>query len=291
MGKKPILTIGLPVYNGGDTLKRSIDSLLAQTFTDFELIISDNASTDSTSDICSEYEKKDNRIKHVRHNKTTNHMVNWRFPVQHAKGKYFMWASDDDYWEKQFVEKNIEILESHPKVVGSISDIKLFGPNIKNYMSNSKESQSKLKIVRSVTGTYEEKVKNILEFNWCLNLYSIFRTKELKKSLVFSVMSCSWDFALMLNVAKFGEFYVLNEALFQRGTEGATSNPSFIDTFKVQNLGWFHVYFPYVPYSIWCMNNLGLRLFLKHFSHFKYLNLHSEKKILREIIKSTFNNQ
>jgi glycosyltransferase involved in cell wall biosynthesis len=81
--------------------------LLAQTFTDFELIISDNASTDSTSDICSEYEKKDNRIKHVRHNKTTNHMVNWRFPVQHAKGKYFMWASDDDYWEKQFVEKNI----------------------------------------------------------------------------------------------------------------------------------------------------------------------------------------
>jgi glycosyltransferase involved in cell wall biosynthesis len=290
MEKKPMLTIGLPVYNGENGIRRSIDSILAQTFTDFELIISDNASTDSTSDICSEYEKKDSRVRHVRHSETRNFMINWRFPVEQAKGKYFMWISDDDIWEDTFVEKNIEILESHPKVVGSISNIKLFGPNIKNYMSNSKESQSKLKIVRSVTGTYEEKVKKILEFNWCLNLYSIFRTKELKKSLVYTVL-ISWDFAVMLSVIEFGEFYVLDEVLLKRGTEGATSNPSFMNTLKVMEIGWLHVYFPYVTYTIWCMKKLGLRLFLKHFSHFKYLNLHSEKKILREIIKSIFKNQ
>ena len=58
MKKTPTLTIGLPVYNGENSVKKSIDSLLCQTFTDFELIISDNASTDSTSDICREYEKK-----------------------------------------------------------------------------------------------------------------------------------------------------------------------------------------------------------------------------------------
>ena len=278
MKKTPTLTIGLPVYNGENSVKKSIDSLLCQTFTDFELIISDNASTDSTSDICREYEKKDNRIRHVRHNKTTNHIVNWRFPVEQAKGKYFMWVSDDDYWEKEFVEKNIEILESHPDVVGSISDIKLIGPNIKNYISNSKQIQSKLQIVRSVTGTYEEKVKNILDFNWCLNQYSIFRTEEFKKSLVYTDLIC-WDFAVMLNVIEFGELYVLDEALLQRGTEGATSNPSTIDTFKRLKLGWFHVYFPYVTYTIWCLKKFGLRLFLKHFSHFKYLNLHSSKKI------------
>ena len=60
--KHPIVSIGLPVYNGEDFLKYALDSLLSQTFRDFEIIISDNASIDLTSKICEEYKKKDNRI-------------------------------------------------------------------------------------------------------------------------------------------------------------------------------------------------------------------------------------
>ena len=84
-----LLTIGMGVFNGEKTISKSIDSLLKQTFDDFKLIISDNASTDSTQKICEEYAKKDNRIQYVKQKKNLGLLKNWNFLLENATTKYF----------------------------------------------------------------------------------------------------------------------------------------------------------------------------------------------------------
>ncbi len=281
--KESIITIGLPTYNGEKTIRRTMESILAQTINNFKLIISDNGSTDSTPEICQEYVQNDSRIEYIKKKETHGWISNWISLVEKSNTKYFVWIADDDYWDPYFIEKNIEILETNSKMVASISKIKLVGRNIKNYFPNQEETQlENLEVVHPIKGTYEEKIKEVLDFNWILNLYSVFKTTELKKSIIHESF-VSWDFALILNIIKFGDLYVLDDILAYRDTEGVTSKKSIISSIKTQKLGWFKTYFPYLPYTFWCMKNLGLRIFIKHYAHFKYLNFHSAKKIAREL--------
>lgn len=92
----PKVTIGMPVYNGQLFVRAALDALLAQTFTDFELIISDNASTDNTESICREYAVRNTRIRYVRHNENRGALANFQYVLDEARGKYFMWAAADD---------------------------------------------------------------------------------------------------------------------------------------------------------------------------------------------------
>ena len=118
---KPTVSIGMPVFNGERYIRGALDSLLTQTFSDFELIISDNASTDGTKDICKEYSKKDSRIRYVRQVKNLGALANFQFVLDEAVGVYFMWAAYDDLRSKSFIEKlllgfeNENVVSSFPK--------------------------------------------------------------------------------------------------------------------------------------------------------------------------------
>jgi glycosyltransferase involved in cell wall biosynthesis len=109
----PKVSIGMPVYNGEEFIREALDSLLAQTFTDFELIISDNASTDGTEAICREYSSNDNRIRYIRQSENKGAMPNFQIVLDESIGKYFMWAADDDFWRPSFIEKCINFLEQN----------------------------------------------------------------------------------------------------------------------------------------------------------------------------------
>lgn len=113
----PIVSIGMPVYNGERYIKEVLDSLLIQDFKDFELIISDNASTDSTAEICQAYAVNDPRIKYHRNKTNLGSTANFNGLVKLACGKYFMWVSDDDLWEPSFVSSMVESLDSNPDAV------------------------------------------------------------------------------------------------------------------------------------------------------------------------------
>ena len=102
--RPPKVSIGLPVYNGESFLHEALDSLLGQTFEDFELIISDNASTDSTADIVARYEAVDSRIKYFRQPENIGAHENFLFVLSKARAKLFMWASHDDIWEENWLE-------------------------------------------------------------------------------------------------------------------------------------------------------------------------------------------
>ena len=101
----PQVSIGMPVFNGEKFICEALDSLLAQTFTDFELIISDNASTDGTEAICGEYAAKDSRIRYVRQAENLGPAANFKYVLDVAVGEYFMWAAADDLWAPNFIDK------------------------------------------------------------------------------------------------------------------------------------------------------------------------------------------
>jgi glycosyltransferase involved in cell wall biosynthesis len=97
------VSIGMPVFNGEQYIREALDSLLGQTFPDFELIISDNASTDRTSEICLEYAAQDQRIRYIRQPEDRGMLFNFNFVVQQARGEYFMWAACDDIWAPNWI--------------------------------------------------------------------------------------------------------------------------------------------------------------------------------------------
>jgi len=100
----PKVSIGMPVYNGEPFIRKALDSLLAQTFTDIELIISDNGSTDGTEAICREYAACDARIRYVRQPENRGMSFNFLFVLDEARGEYFMWAAADDVWDVKYIE-------------------------------------------------------------------------------------------------------------------------------------------------------------------------------------------
>jgi glycosyltransferase involved in cell wall biosynthesis len=113
----PLVTIGVPVYNGERFLCRTLDSLLAQEYANFELIISDNASTDATERIAREYAAGDARIRYYRNERNLGALYNFNRVADLAGGKYFMWASCHDLWHPQFVARCVETFEQDPSVV------------------------------------------------------------------------------------------------------------------------------------------------------------------------------
>ena len=117
MSRTPRLSVGIPTYNGHDYLAASIESLLDQSYEDFELIISDNASTDDTADICRRYEKQDSRIRYFRQERNIGGAPNHNFLVEQASGELFKWASDDDLYARDLLKLCVEALDEHPDVI------------------------------------------------------------------------------------------------------------------------------------------------------------------------------
>ena len=113
----PKLTVGLPVYNREKLLRQSVDALLGQTFTDFELIISDNASTDGTEDICRQYARSDRRVRYHRNQSNIGAPRNFNQTFELSRSPYFKWATSDDLCAPQFLELAIEVLDRDPAVV------------------------------------------------------------------------------------------------------------------------------------------------------------------------------
>jgi glycosyltransferase involved in cell wall biosynthesis len=110
----PAVSIGLPVHNGGATLRSALDSLLAQSHRDFELIISDNASTDETDSLCREYARRDPRIRLYRNGRNRGAVDNFKMVLERGRSEYFMWAAADDIWRPDFIRVLLEEMKSHP---------------------------------------------------------------------------------------------------------------------------------------------------------------------------------
>ena len=113
----PKLSIGLPVYNGERYLREVLDAILAQTFEDYELVISDNASTDGTAEICQEYAGRDKRIRYLRNEKNLGAAKNFSRVFELSTAPYFKWAAFDDLIAPEFLERCLETVVGDPEAV------------------------------------------------------------------------------------------------------------------------------------------------------------------------------
>ncbi|MGP7997912.1 MAG: glycosyltransferase family 2 protein [Streptosporangiaceae bacterium] len=117
MSAPPKLSVGLPIYNSEKYLAEAIEALLGQTYADFELIISDNASTDGTPDICHHYESLDSRVRYFRQPRNIGLAPNHNFVADQAGGEYFKWAAGDDLYGRDLLARCVAALDEYPQVV------------------------------------------------------------------------------------------------------------------------------------------------------------------------------
>ncbi len=122
MTAQPRLSIGLPVYNGEEYLAESLEALLGQTYEDFELVITDNASTDGTQDICRRYAKQDSRIRYIPLTRNIGAAPNHNYVFTQCRGELFKWASHDDLYARDLLKRCVEALDEHPDVILAHSD-------------------------------------------------------------------------------------------------------------------------------------------------------------------------
>ena len=273
------LSVGLPVYNGENFLKKCLDSLLSQTFKNFEIVISDNASTDNTQKICTEYSNKDDRIKYIRQEKSIGLLPNFNFVLEQASNEFFMWIGVDDYILPDYFKKNLEVLVSNSNVVGSVSRIKPYNFSDapideidSKFIEFTKKLRTKFKKLDafSIDGSYDEKVRKYLTRSTCQVIYGIFRKKQLEQSILPSLF-VGLDWAEMLSVLKFGDIHVLDDVLMYE-FEGGRSAGGIIHISKTYNPGSFSLLFPWQPFTDACFKILGAKIFLKNLDYFIKLN-------------------
>lgn len=286
--RKSKVSVGVPAFNSERFLRKRIDSILSQTFEDLELIISDNASTDSTPSICEEYVKKDKRVRFFQQKKNLGLMFNFEFVLKQARGEYFVWAGSDDIWNSNFLEKNVNILESNKTLVGSISEVRFFDLLNENITLDTEYHKSKNFVKyqhsRPAYGTYEKKVAIYLKLRQGTSIYAVYRTEKLQKSML-KFKEPESDLRVILGVLKYGDFHVLDEVLMYRNIGGVSSTKTSIEYMRKMNFSYFVMAFPYAPLTFWCAKNLGIKIFIKNIGYFIKLNYRGERRILLELAR------
>ncbi len=205
----PKISIGLPVYNGQKYLEKAIDSILSQTFTDFELIISDNASTDRTQEICAAYQSKDERILYVRNDVNLGAAKNFNKLVDYAKGKYFKWASYDDMLEPKYLKRCVEVLEKREEILLCHTRSKEINEN-DEYIAAYDEYDS----MRLMSSSPHQRFYDLIGINHtCEIVFGVIRLEALKKTNLIGPYPAS-DRVLIAQLALRGPLYVIPEYLF-----------------------------------------------------------------------------
>jgi glycosyltransferase involved in cell wall biosynthesis len=214
----PQVSIGLPVYNGDRYLVQSFQSLIGQEYGDFELIVSDNGSTDRTQEICESYARRDSRIRYYRQRSNLGASRNFNFTFKQAKGQYFKWASHDDLLAPGYLTRCVEALERGG------SQVVLAYPRTLLVDEHG-----------VITGTHEDKqdihgacpvdrLASLLSDpdSWCHAAIGLIRTDVLRTTRLLGAYPGS-DHILQAELVLRGEFQEVPEPLFLRRVQAGES--------------------------------------------------------------------
>ncbi|MEI9813659.1 MAG: glycosyltransferase [Acidobacteriota bacterium] len=215
--RRPTITIGLPVYNGQKYLAVALDSLLAQTDCEFQLIISDNGSTDRTREICERYAAQDSRIRYYRNPQNEGVARNFNRVFTLSDTEYFKWAPYDDLVEPNFLARCLEVMERNPSVVLCYSKAKVInetGAFITNYDPGPDTHSNKQHV----------RFRNLLLHpEYAIQQMGVIRSSALRKTVLHGTYPSS-DEVLLAQLALLGDFYEIQDRLyiFRRHEEQST---------------------------------------------------------------------
>lgn len=204
---QPLVSIGLPVFNGAELVGRSIASLLAQDYANLEIIISDNASTDGTQEICEGYARLDQRVRYIRHAQNRGASENFNYVVDQATGEYFMWAAHDDTRDHQFVSACVGKLQGNPQAVlcQTHTDVVLDS-------TNDLLCVNSLASFEGLHNVYRRYWETLTQFPMT-GIYGLYRTEAIRKTARFT-RSIASDVAFVRELSLQGEFTQVGRTLF-----------------------------------------------------------------------------
>jgi glycosyltransferase involved in cell wall biosynthesis len=254
----PEVTIGLPVFNGAEFVGHAIEALLKQTYTRWRLVISDNASTDSTYEILTEYALRDSRIQVVRQEVNGGAINNFIEVAQNVETPFFMWMAADDVMEPRFLEKCIGQLKANPDLgmaFSLIRNIDTFGREVRSYphLHQFSGPASFRTIFRYLNSPEAMGKANLI--------YSLYRTNVCQYALSALSRNKGWgfDMAFVLRAISLAGIVVEREVLFNKRLVRPTDEMGKVDTIVVPD----DVYHQSCP--------------LEYFPEYKYALLHSVK--------------
>lgn len=226
----PLIAIGLPVYNGDKTLGQVLDSILAQTYRDFTLLISDNASTDDTQDICLEYAALDARIRYVRQARNIGADANFSYVFDNTLSEFYMWSAADDLRSPDFLELNLRFLQQHPDYLGSTCPVHFHG----------RRSEKVAMGDSSLDG--DDPYQRVLSFfgGWHANgrFYSLFRRDAVEDWVRRHAPVLGADWSLITRVAIKGKLNRVDDGWVELGSEGVSNTTDIFAAHRFGVLDW-----------------------------------------------------
>ncbi len=238
----PLVSIGFPVYDGEEYISQALDSLLAQTHTNFELIISDNVSTDGTWGLCQRYAVKDTRIQLYQNEENLGAGYNFKRVLDLSSGNYFMWASHDDVWDKDFISELLSLLKiTESAVLAACRTEKIaydntpikFGPKFLNTINMSRA----------------ERLNYFTKHNTSWMFYGLYKI-EIPRS-AFHILGdkrlekCAGDVLFMRKCIDYGDLVFNDNVLHYKRATSQKTHEEFLQfnslTVELRNLFW-HFY-------------------------------------------------
>lgn len=232
--QQPLVTIGVPAYNEGSYIREALESLLKQTYTNLEIIVADNGSTDDTADVCREISARDKRVVHVRHPKNIGQNANFNYLPRVASGTYFCWASAHDLLEKNFVERCVAALEArrdavlaYPRTVYMAQDGTVAG-----------EKQKPAPFDITAMGP----ARRFREVIWrvdCNVVYGMWRTAAMLDSNLFQLVPAP-DRVFLAEMAIKGPFVKADTAKYYRANRGSVPQTEIQKRHRLMAYIWPH---------------------------------------------------
>ncbi len=205
----PDVTIGLPTHNGAAYLAEALAALLAQDYPSFEVVVSDNASSDATPEIIRSFEAKDQRLRSIRSDTLMTAPQNFNLVFAEGKCRYFMWAADDDLWARSYVRRCVEALEAVPAAVMACTSLRFVDPagavRDVDYGRYDNPDLSSASVV--------DRVRRVLRRGGQYMVYGLARRSALEQTHLFQE-TYGPDVVLGLELAMLGPIVKIPEALF-----------------------------------------------------------------------------
>lgn len=213
---KVLVSIGIPVYNGAEWIENTLDSILNQTYSNIEIIISDNASTDNTEASCRDYAAKDNRVRYFRNDQNIGVSNNYNSVFNHSSGDFFKWSSASDIIKPDFIEKCLEKFNADPELVLVCPGTVLF----------NEETGSEEEYVENINLTSHSAVDRFINYVDHIRLNNVMngliKSAALKKTgLMKNFLGA--DINMIAELSLYGRFKLLPQYLFYRRMEQQTA--------------------------------------------------------------------
>lgn len=205
MSSPPLVTVGMPIRNGGEFLKAALDSILGQSYANLQVIVSDNCSDDQTAATIEKYAALDTRVQYVRQQRPLKAIDNFRFVLDQAQGELFMWAAHDDVHGVDYIEKLVSGLKADPTALLAFGDLTITGA--------SDVSQAPKPYDFCTAGLGRAARMRKAAFTQCFHIYGVWRTRELRR--IPSPHNMWWpDLPTMIAAACMGPCIYVKGAIF-----------------------------------------------------------------------------